>query len=491
MQGLPQGHQIDEASKARWASWIQRFDPDRAAWHFERLKGIGGSEMGAVVRGVQGLSHSGFSTITKVVEQKLLQRMPLRQDSNMLRGTVLEHLARLATQYRYNAAIDSDAIRASAAGVPKPGYEWLKGNEDDALIIKGRRLLADYKVPSTFSENIDFDYEVQLHHYGLKGRMAGVKYDGYLLVKLDLAPELAASLTTKFPTMTTAEQHQLARTIAAADVPGMRVVALGVPHDHNLDVQILESGRYAWEEYVLKGVVPQIKPAELIKLSDADTIRLADYQKQYAMAKAGMNHLQTVVTAAEAGIQQLLAGVDLDSGDLPINIVNISKKNFDKTAMVEEAISLGASADDLVSEKAGYDVGALVEEIRVLNGDPTAAHLFDKTPDPSKAKTYLEQLDGFSLETLRQPGVSVAISRKKKDKEISEGMTAEAASVMKPWFEKHAFSNDFDAEQEHPDVMEDWTLEAIAGALQGQEPATAAGTEEPTNRIPMKSASLR
>lgn len=490
MQGLPQGHHIDEANQARWASWIQRFDPDRAAWHFERLKGIGGSEMGAVVRGVQGLSHSGFGTITKVVEQKLLQRMPLRQDDNMMRGTVLEHLARLATQYRYNAAIDNSAMKASANAVPRPGYEWLKGNEDDILNIKGRRLLADYKVPSTFSESIDFDYEVQLHHYGLKGRMGGIKYDGYLLIKLDLAPELAASLTTKFPTMTPAEQHQLARTIAAADVPGMRVVALGVPHDHKLDVQILESGRYAWEEYVLKGVVPQLKPAEVIELPLADTVRLADFQQQYAMAKAGMEHLKTVVTAAESGIQQLLAGVDLDSGELPINIINISKKNFEKSAMVDEAISLGASEHDLHSDKAGYDVAALVEEIRTLNGDPTAAHLFDKTPDPAKAKTYLEQLDGFNMETLRQPGVSVALSRKNKDKETMKGMTAEAEAVIKPWFEKHALSNDFDSDHEHPDQMEDWNLEALTGALQGQDAADAAN-EEPTNRTPMKSASLR
>lgn len=490
---LPQKAVISPEAATRWIDGVMRWEKDRAEWHVKRLMGIGGSEIGAVVRGVNQLSHSGFSTLPQVIQQKLMLRLPLRQDANMLRGVVLEDLARLSFMYRYGAARDTAAVAAMEGSSPRKGYEWLVGNPDDACLLNGRRFLVDYKVPSSFSEEVDFDYAAQLHHYALRGRLGGVRFDGFLLVKLDIAPELARSLVTRFPLMSEQEQNQLAKTIALADVPGMRVVALGVEHSKQMDIDILDAGRFAWEEYVMKGVVPELARKPVLQMDQSALIDLANLQQQYAMAKAGMSHLSELACIAEGKMQQMLAGVDMTAHELPVNLVKIGPKNHDKDLLVKEAKAMGATPDDLAPEKPTYLVSALVDEIKRLNGDPDAKHLFDHSPDPAKAKSYLESLDGFDVDLLRQPGIAVSLSRKKADKAVHEGMVESAKEVLEPWFQRNVIGNDFDADLVCTDQLEEWSLEAASGTLLGTETASDdADVDSDENQHPMRrGASLR
>ncbi|KKN80576.1 hypothetical protein LCGC14_0327950 [marine sediment metagenome] len=492
IEHLPQKAVITPEDAKRWVDGVMRFETERAEWHVDRLSGFGGSDIGAVIRGVSGSRESGFSTLERVVEQKLMKRLPLRQDHNMQRGTVLEELAALALMYRHGAVRDTAAMAKVASGSTRPGYEWLIGNQDDIVFINNKRLIVDYKVPSTFSEDIDFDYVAQLHHYGLMARMAGVKLDGYLLAKMELAPELAKSLVAKFPTMSEADKHQLAKTIATTDVPGMRIVALGVEHRRSMDLDILDIGGYAWEEYVLKGVVPSMKPTELAVLSQEQILNLANLQQQFAMAKSGISHLDTIASQAVSKMGELLAPVDLASQKLPVNIVNISKKNYDKVQLVNEAIARGANESELLPDSPAYLVTALVEEIKRLQGDPVADHLFDRSPDSGKAKTFLESIEGYDVESLRQEGINVLLSRKKADKETQLGMIDSAESAMAPWFERHVIGNDFDADAVVDDQLESWEKEAATGTLLGTELAVASDEESVTHKSPMtKSAGLR
>jgi len=196
LASLPQAAMIEQADAERWMASIMRYHAKRAVWHAKRLHGIGGSEMGAVIRGMNNLNEAGFSTFNRIVEQKLMKRLPEFETVHMKRGTVLEDLARRAFLYRYMAQQDLSALQAVAGSKGRPGYEWLVGNPDDFVLINGKRFLTDYKVPSSFDEEIAFDYRVQLHHYGLQAQMAQVKIDGMILAKLDIAAELAASLVS-------------------------------------------------------------------------------------------------------------------------------------------------------------------------------------------------------------------------------------------------------------------------------------------------------
>lgn len=433
---LPQKDAIQPEDAQRWLRGMSKYHSDRIDFHLRRLEGFGGSEAGAIARGVNGKPVSGFSSLERIVEQKLLKRLPDFQTSHMERGIVLEELARLAFMYRYEAARDVEALSAINNAPKDPRCPWLQGNADDVTVLAGKRFLIDFKVPSTFDELVDEDYVYQLHHYGLIARFASVPIDGYLLTKLDLAPELAHSLVAKFPAMSAAERHQLAKTIAMADVPGMRVVALGVPVDRNVAVDILDTCSFAWEEYVLKGVVPTPEPKPLIELDDAGLRHIETLQQQFVMAKGGISHLEAVAKEVQAKLAQALEGADLDAVSLPPSPLNVKRKGLDNARVVEEALARGAESDTLLADQLKYSLDALIEEIKRLNGDPEANHLYEQKLDPKKAADYLERL-GVDLSEFQLPELSVTLSRKNTAKEALAAVEQEAGEVLGRWFDNH------------------------------------------------------
>ncbi|CAM5370688.1 hypothetical protein SSTU70S_05751 [Stutzerimonas stutzeri] len=434
LASLPQANAIAQDDAERWVSAITKWHGDRADWHAKRLFGFGGSEIGAVIRGVKGLSESGFSNITQVVEQKLMRRLPLRENEHMKRGTVLEHLARLAFLYRYGAEQDHAATNAMQLASPRKGFEWLVGNPDDLVVLQGRRFVVDYKVPSTYTDEIPFDYEAQLHHYGLIARNAGVALHGQLLTKLDLAPEIAAGLVARLPTMTDEQVHEMARTIARTDIPGLRVVSHVVETSRDMQLDILECGRYAWEEMVLQGVVPNVKSGASLPLTEDKQIEIGRYQQQYAMAKAGVKYLTEIATQAQQAIESALDGVEFQGKQFPISLVTVAPNNVRSESLVNEALQRGAKHEELVSSDRKYSVVALIEEIKRLNGDPEDTRLFEVALDPKKAQAFLVER-GVDLEPLRQPGVSLRISTKKADRGFQEVFERSAADQFGHWLD--------------------------------------------------------
>lgn len=151
--------------------------------------------MGALVSFYRGESSSGFNTIKEVVEGKLMQRLPSFETFHMRRGNALEDLARKVFLKKSFGSVDLAAMNALSIANKLPGYEFMVGNPDDIVIINGKRFVVDYKVPNTFSDTIEFDYEVQLHHYATLAKIAGVRIDGLILAKLDIPPQLAEHLT--------------------------------------------------------------------------------------------------------------------------------------------------------------------------------------------------------------------------------------------------------------------------------------------------------
>ncbi|WP_326430264.1 YqaJ viral recombinase family protein (plasmid) [Stutzerimonas frequens] len=491
LAALPQASQIDQADAERWVASIMRYHAKRAVWHAKRLHGIGGSEMGAVIRGMNNLKESGFSNFSRIVEQKLMKRLPEFQTVHMKRGTVLEDLARRAFLYRYNAEQDLAALQAVGDVKVKPGYEWLVGNPDDFVMINGKRFLADYKVPSSFDDSIDFDYRVQLHHYGLLGQMAGVKIDGMILAKLDLAPELAASLVSRIPTMSERAVDEMALSIARADMPGMRVVGFVVEKSRDLQMDILDCGATAWNDYVLQGVVPPKPREQLVELDDETMLAVAQYQQQYAMAKAGIKHLEQVAEAASAGICSALEGVDFEGKALPLSLVIVNPNGLNKPALIEEAKARGAKPEELGSAD-GYSITALIEEIKRLNGDPEAAHLkAEPVPSADRAQEYLKNL-GVDLKEFVKPGISLRMSTKKADKEIAGMFERSASERFGSWLDESAVKQRQDDDDQLEEAFKEFDLEVTTGTL--HEVFAGAQSTEPNQTLTTpskKSASLR
>lgn len=468
LASLPQIGVVKQSDAERWVAGITRYHSDRAQWHAKRLTGIGGSEIGAVIRGIKELKESGFSTLNHVVRSKLLMRLPEFQTEPMRRGNVLEHLARLSFMYRYKAAQDFKAMNAMESGSGRKGYEWLIGNTDDLIMLGNKRWVNDYKVPSSFSEEIEHDYSAQIHHYGLKAKFAGIRIDGHMLTKLDLAPELALSLTDRVPTMTDEDLHALARTIAMANVPGMRVVSLVVENSREMQLDILDCGHHCWNQMVLMGQVPDVQKNQLIELSDDKLFEVGRYQQQYAMAKAGMKYLDGVAKNASSSIAKTLDGVDITAKEMPLGLVKVLPNDVPKDTLVKEALSLGATPDELSSGKKDYSLVALVAEVKRLNGDPEAPHLYTQSLDPKKAETFLLEA-AVDIDAMRPSGVTVALSTKAVHKEIGNTYQSSAGDLFCTWIDKHSISCELsDSLEENTsdfDVFGEMAMEAASGTL--------------------------
>lgn len=460
LASLPQAAQIQQEHAERWLENILRFHKPRAEWHAKRLAGIGGSEIGAVIRGLLGIKESGFGSLPRVVEQKLMMRVPEYETVHMKRGTALEDLARQAFLIRYKATQDAAALDATVNGKCREGFEWLVGNPDDLVTIGNRRFLVDYKVPSQFDDEVSFDYSAQLHHYALKAQMAGVRIDGMILAKLDLPSEMALHLTKTIGTLSASQVRDIATSVAKTDMPGLRIAGLVVERDRQMSVNILDCGRECWSEFVLKGIVPPKPESQLVELTDEKMLKVANLQQQYVMAKAGASYLSDVAKQVEEALSAELEGVAFEGKAMPLSIVKVSPKGIDKQAVIEEAKALGATEAEIGGTRS-YSLTALVEEIKRLNGDATADHLFEApAPDFEKASAYLAER-GLDAASFAKPGISMRLSTTKKDKKLAGAFEREAADRFSGWLDDAAVSA---REQDDLEVFEGFDLEANTGS---------------------------
>lgn len=433
----PQAAMLDRVDIARWIEGVRRYQSARADWHVRRLHGLGGSEIGAVLRHFLNNGESGHQSITQVVESKLLKRLPTYENHHMKRGTALEDLARLAFRFKYGAELDAQAMQAMNGPALKHGATWLVGNPDDLVLMRGRRFLVDYKVPNVFSENIDFDYDCQLHHYKLVAQMRNIQVDGLICAKLDIAPELAQSLVAKIDKMSREDLIEMAKMIAKTDVPGLRIVGLGLEMSRDRQCEILAYGAECWEGMVLQGVVPTPVKQQLIDLDDAGLKNIAKYQQQYALAKAGIKQLDEIASTAAAKMSQHLKGVDITTRAMPMTLVKVEpEKGFDSEALIAEALQRGADKSELVDQdKRKYSIPALIEEIKRLKGDAEAPSLFEPgAPDAAIARDYLEQA-GVDVSPFAKSGLRIGISTKKEDQSTMKLLVRSASEVYVGWLD--------------------------------------------------------
>lgn len=452
LEALPQLPVIEQNDANRWIEGISRYHAPRASWHAKRLHGIGGSEMGAVVSFYRGEAPTGFISATEVVEGKLMKRLPQFETFHMRRGNALEDLARRVFLKSSSAVIDHAATKALRTARKVPGYEFMVGNQDDIVLINGKRFVVDYKVPNTFSESIEQDYEIQVHHYATQAKLAGVRVDGLILAKLDIPPQMADFLTREIGGFSSVKVDQLVDSIVNVNLPGCRIVPIPVELKRPLQAELLAAGKDIWNDFVLKGVVPTPKQRGSLELETKEAWDLARYQQQYAMAKSGITYLDKVAKESVAGMTSLLDGLDYEGKKLPLSLVGVNPNGLDSDKVLNEALLRGATEDQLRGEARVYSVDALLQEIQALGGDGDASHLYEQGFDTSKAQEYLKDL-GVDLSTLRKPGIAVRMSIKKEDKEATRHYQDKAEERFGAWISESLISNQ--AEEEYQDVNPD------------------------------------
>lgn len=414
---LPQVNVLQAEDAERYLKGLMRWHKDRALWHLDRW-GFGGSDMGSILRGLcdKYAHETGFNDVAKTIEHKLLKRLPDFQSEHMQRGTVLESLARRVFQYKYGCETDQEAMKVVGGRQTIRGVEWLQGEPDDLIRVSNKRYLLDYKVPNTCTDDVEFDYKAQLHHYRLRGELQGVVVDGMALVKLDLAPEIAAALVEKWPAMPEPEKQSLVESIANTNLKGFGIRVINVPYDKELATDIFSYGFKAWNEFVMQGIVPtKVKP--MVELSDSQIQVLLQEKFRYATARSVVTSMNAIAADAAEQIETLLEGCNLDTLDTHGVIVSAKNKPPSKVALIQEALARGATTEEI--GKTEYSEKALIAEIEKLGGDVDADYLKTSVHDSKLAEKFLSG-KGFDVNALAEKGVVLRVSTAKEAKAIME-----------------------------------------------------------------------
>lgn len=157
---LPQGELIKREHAERWYEVVMQQEPDRFAWHFGRLNGIGGSEIGEIAQRAMGYTAT-FNTVESIIAKKLMRFTPDKPDVFMRRGILAESMISKIFQEDYQATRQKKVMRE--IGSHKLG--WMRGNVDDVVTINNSLGIIDYKASSEVPEDTSMIYQAQLQFY--------------------------------------------------------------------------------------------------------------------------------------------------------------------------------------------------------------------------------------------------------------------------------------------------------------------------------------
>lgn len=207
-QTIPDAKELILADATRAKFWVQEVlnnDPDRLEWHIKRLQGIGGSDVGPLVKELIEKETPAFmgSGAYHVVGRLLCKIPPSRPTWHQMLGSKLESEARemiVSMVQQAGGSVDHESMdlmeRWSA------NREFRKARcpelinhvgEPDLIVFlpepatgKTLRILIDMKVDSTGKENTVIDeYIYQVNHYEqILSKGLGIKVDGLRISKL-------------------------------------------------------------------------------------------------------------------------------------------------------------------------------------------------------------------------------------------------------------------------------------------------------------------
>lgn len=342
---LPQAKYINEKNIEKWLDAVTRIDPDRLDWHVRRLSGIGGSEIG-VLLGEYLDNYHPFSSAKKICGAKLLEFMPEEPNGDMLRGTEMEDTTQamfrkqMATLYPTYRPRDDllDQMRKHRDSE----FSWLIGTPDDIVEIDNKVIIVDYKVPNMDQiyeydlEGAPFYYVAQLHHYRTIAERAGIKVEGLML--------------------------------GALNYKEWRVNVYPVEYSKEMAETCLQVGRFHWEEYVLKGIVPDSRSYKEYKTKEMPE-EIKRLTKKYAIYNAMASHAGNMKKKINDMIDsyQVSDLVGPDEDVIKIDNVNLAvKRVWNKEAILDYIKSKGSEIDVSIINNPNYWLKGEIDEEKII-----------------------------------------------------------------------------------------------------------------------------
>jgi predicted phage-related endonuclease len=389
---LPQSPHIEQEDALSWREQVIKIDRERFRWHFMRLFGIGGSEIGEIVTASRGEPNQ-FNTPHEIALSKLMRLPPRPQDPILRRGVLMEPIIRRVFHEDFSVTPLPEAIE-TVQGYRDPEFPWMRGNLDDFVMFQkygDERCVVDYKAPSVpHGDSVPLLYASQLHQYGYLYRRAMAHMAGSANVP---PPRL---LLVRFD-----YQHGLA-------------CPTEVPWSDEIVEEIRQAGSEFWDG-ILRGEVPEVRPYQQpeIALSQEEIATVARLEIKL-MRAALLNK------AAEQQRESLTRELNAILTDNGRRLVKKHKPPLTGLTMMVRVVPDDERLTRILSELPGA-ADSVMEAGRKLDAEAMAARLAELGEDldrfrerkPSISR-ILEFFQAHGLDPAIRETVYYPLSRKKE-----------------------------------------------------------------------------
>ena len=201
MDLLPQRDLIQASDAEQWIGYMANLMPQEAMWHMIRAGGVGGSEIGGLVRNYLGHRADHEFSAHDWALSKLLRSTPDPATDVLQRGHEMEPIHAKRFYAEFNSNRDEKAYeklkRASGSLV------WMRYSPDDVITLAkpttfllpdgpqelSGRILLDYKAPTSVDRaaSISFQYACQLHQGAILCEENDIEINGTMLSQFDWA----------------------------------------------------------------------------------------------------------------------------------------------------------------------------------------------------------------------------------------------------------------------------------------------------------------
>lgn len=407
---LPQARHFTEERINHWLQAVQQVEADRLGWHIARLNGFGGSDIGVLVAEFHGLTDP-FTSAREIVASKLLMNVPEQANGPMKRGQMLEPVIQQMFM-EYMGQFGQVSHDAAAFEQLKRGkshhFPWMRYSPDDVITLDGRRYLIDYKSPTEYEYDktgLPMRYCAQLHQGRAVGIENGIQFDGMLLCVLDLAK--------------------------------WEVKVSEVPFESELELAVFEAGNHYWNEYVLKGLLPEAnRKPDFDKALLKDVQDIEDKVTQLIvfdqLQKSADTHTKRLKDTINLYLQDYkISGSKLSLGQGILNVTAKTKFN------AEKAIATLGEHIDSCRLPGDYDIDQMAKRLAEFGVDIETMRLPGEGLDEVKMQAKLIEL-GHKLEDFQTESLTLKITQAKSGPAIETltAIKADAAEMIKTSAEK-------------------------------------------------------
>lgn len=402
---LPQGAQIARENAAHWYDEAVRIDKGRFEWHYDRLKGLGGSDVGEIATWKLG-ERNIFKTPWDIIKEKLCIHTIQPQTNDMRRGTLLEPIVQQIFLEDFGAT-HRDDLCSAIDNIVAQNHPWMRGNVDDVVGMYDRTYITDYKCPGEIhSGHTVMPYACQVHQYN------------YLLGQHLEKPE--------------GEPGADGMLIAQFDYPNGCMDVVEIEFDPQIMQAVLDGGDEIWA-HVLSGTFPEntFFQKEDLDFSDEALMEIKTAEDLFIRHKIIADSAKQAMDKTKDSLTSLLTGDGnhlVKGQKLPVDVLSVSARESVHENRLSQMIS-ESHLDGELFKKSGvkFDVNKMAEKLEESGCD--LDEFLEKIWDLEKIKQYCDE-NNLAYPIKESVSPTLRANKKTIDKEVLEILKGRASEMV-------------------------------------------------------------